>query len=726
MAASEACLRRESELVRMAASEACLRRESELVRMAASEASPPSASEITGARSASGGFREELRRREAAGVARWLAETMPKHLLCLAALVAALLFAGCPPPPPARPVRAPSVSAERAAGEALTKARRALARGEREAGLRLLEEVTWRYPDTAAADAARLNLGVAALDAGRDDEARRWLRALRVQPPADPATAAHWHKALGTLEARSGRAEDAQPHLEALVSSGAAGESERRLLAEILLRREDPQPARALEVLEGAGAPAGSRPTPEAQAAARDRLRAILEQRSAEELDTIGAEAPPNQPVGALVRLEQAERLLEGGDPAAAGEVLAPVSAQGLTAEDAERLATLRERVTTLDDIAPHVVGLALPLSGRFAAVGAQARQAVELAREQVAPGLQLVVRDTGGTPEGAAAAIEALAREDRAVAVLGPVGYQESAEAAAAAERLGLPLLPLSSREDLGEGRAFVLRTFLTREAEGQALARWAVTRRGLTRLAALYPENAYGGELVKAFAEEAARLGAPLAATVGYEPGTTDFARPLAELLGRRVPPKDDLTAKELGFDALFLPDTAQPVRRIVSWLKYARVPLATRPGRPGVQLLGASGWNDPAVIDPAEALTDNAVFTAAFVPDAEDPTVSEFLRSFLDRHGARPTSFQAECYDAAGLLFETVAGPRAGDRVALREALGQVRNRVGVTGVWTVLPDGRVRRSIPVLTVDGEVLRPRLSEEEEAELRRDTPLR
>lgn len=657
--------------------------------------------------------------REIACDSRFKSRLAALPLFCVLVSLGALL-SGCPPPPPPRPVPVPRAETdEAAAAELLREARTTLGRGDRALGLTQLAEVTRRHPETEAADAARLNLGVAALEERRDGDAAGWLRELRRQPPRDAAEAERWHRALAQLEARSGRAADAQPHLEALVTSGAARETDRQLLAEILLRQERPLPDRALEVLVEVPAD-GGQATVEDQAAARERLRAILAERTPEELDAIAREAPADETAGKLVRIEQAERQVAAGQFAVAAETLESVDAGGLGPAAAETLAGLRERIESYEVVAADVVGVLLPLSGRFAAVGEQALRAVELAHALVAPGVTLVVKDTGGTTEGAEAAVAALVAEAHAIAALGPVGYQESDAAATGAEALGLPLVPFSAREDLADERAFVVRSFVTRRAEAQALARWAVVRRGFTRIAALYPDNPYGAELVEAFAAEVERLGAPLVGSVSYGPGETDLSKPLQALLGRRVPPKDDLSLAEVGFEALFVPDTPQPARRVASWLKYARVPIAARPDAAGVQLLGASGWDDAAIFDPAERLTDNAVFTAAFVPDGEEPAVDAFLRAFYDRHGVRPTSFQAECYDATALLLETVAGGLARDRVGLRVSLGEVRNWLGVTGVWTVLPDGRVRRSVPILTVDGEVIRPRLSEEEEAELR------
>lgn len=634
----------------------------------------------------------------------------------LALLLLTLGLAGCPPRDgpdgphgPDGPVPRPD---EAAAAQLLAEARAALGASRQEDGLRLLAETVRRFPDTEAADAARLNLGVAALDAGRPGEAERRLQSLRRRPPADRGAAVAWHRAMARVGAAKKRPGETVPHLDALVAADAAGEAERVELAGLLLERDES--ARAWEVLREAPQVSGD------AVAARRRLREILAEKPDAELEALSRAAPAGEPDGGMLHLLRAKRLLEAGELAGAEAAAKRLDPTALDPPDARSLTELLAELEQRRSVDAQIVGLLLPMTGPFDQVGEQARQAVELARTAVGDDVRLVVLDTKGTPEGAAAAVEALVREHQAIAALGPVGYQEAASAAEAAESYGLPLLPLSSRSDLADGRDWVLRTFASRAAQAQTIARWAVLRYGARRLAILQPESSYGDEVARAFHDEVERLGGEIVTSATYPADEKDLRKALGALLGRRVPPREALRLDDVGFAALLIADTARGVRRVVPYLRFARVPLRTHPARAGILLLGAGAWNHPSIIDPAERLTDNAVFAATFVPSTEDTVVGSFLRSFVARHAVPPTPFQAEVFDTASLLFATRTISGAGDRQRLRAALGAVRNRVGVTGVWTILPDGRVRRTLPVLTIDGELIRPRRSEEEERELR------
>src|SRR5690606_15028136 len=137
------------------------------------------------------------------------------------------------------------------------------------------------------------------------------------------------------------------------------------------------------------------------------------------------------------------------------------------------------------------------PLSGPFASVAEQTlrgvllaagvfgpgagAEAVEADRAAPAGGLRVVVRDSGGTPAGAAEAVRALAAEPDVTAVVGPLLTEEVQAAADASQESGIPLLALTRHESVVRPGANVFRLALTRRMEADALAEHAVVTRGL-----------------------------------------------------------------------------------------------------------------------------------------------------------------------------------------------------------------------------------------------------
>lgn len=385
----------------------------------------------------------------------------------------------------------------------------------------------------------------------------------------------------------------------------------------------------------------------------------------------------------------------------------------------------LADRLTSWDRVVPTRVGVLLPLSGPYQQIGQAALEGIQMVFSQRSnKTIKLVVRDTKGDAVEAARQAESLILERNVVALLGPVGEHETRAAVASAARFGVPHLVLASARDTSEGVESAIRVRLSALEQAEAVARYAVTDLGVRRFAVLFPHNRAGQRLMGAFWDEVVRLGGEVRAAQGYGAKERNFNGPIRGLIGAAKPGKGTHD-----FEALFIPDDALSVRRLVPFLKYWGVRVKTRPGvkgstrRPLVQLLGAAGWNHGSVIDKGDNLTDNAVFVDAFVHDPNDAASDDFARAFFARYRRKPTTFHAEVHDGAAILARSLAGLKGTSHAVRAEALGSLRglkHHRGVTGHFTILPSGVVMRRPRLLTIDLDDIRPRLSEDEERYLR------
>ncbi|MFP6640328.1 MAG: ABC transporter substrate-binding protein, partial [Myxococcota bacterium] len=137
--------------------------------------------------------------------------------------------------------------------------------------------------------------------------------------------------------------------------------------------------------------------------------------------------------------------------------------------------------------------------------------------------GVRLLVRDTAGQPELAAAAVRELAADESVLAVIGPIFSAESEAAATQAERLGIPLLALSNRSAIPDEKQWVFRLRMTPEDEVGALVEFAVDRMKLNTFAILYPLNRYGRGMRARYWDTVQAYGGQVVAVAGYEPGAT-----------------------------------------------------------------------------------------------------------------------------------------------------------------------------------------------------------
>ena len=182
-------------------------------------------------------------------------------------------------------------------------------------------------------------------------------------------------------------------------------------------------------------------------------------------------------------------------------------------------------------------VGLLLPLSGARADVGQAMLNAAQLALFDLASDqFALVVRDTRGTPEGAAAAAEQVLAEEAAL-ILGPL-FSTSADAVKPiAEEAAVPMITFSNNTAIAGPQSFVMG--VTPSTQVNRVVDYAASQ-GLSRFAVLAPENAYGQLVVQALQEAVFRNGVELSRVVFYDPQSTDISaevQVLADFSQRRA---------------------------------------------------------------------------------------------------------------------------------------------------------------------------------------------
>lgn len=418
-------------------------------------------------------------------------------------------------------------------------------------------------------------------------------------------------------------------------------------------------------------------------------------------------------------------------DPAAclaAAAVLGAVA--DLTPEERVQVDAATARASEWNRVDVHAVGVLLPLSGDFARLGKGARAALEVAFEG-ASDVRLIVRDTGGDAASAAAAAEALVLQDHVAVVLGPIGRKETAAALEVLRRYRVPVLPLASVMPTtatlgGTADDVALKTRASPEELTEALAKHARTELGVARLAVLRPDTDGGQEAASAMAAAFERQGGTVVRVVAYDTHTKDFHDVARQLVGAPANLKRPTKATpKADFDALFIPEQALVVRRLAPFLEFWGVAPRTRPGGKGIQFLGGSGWNQVSIVDHAERISENAVFADVVDPAFGDPAGADFAKRYLARTQLKPSSVDAEAFDAASLARDALSGLEGAEhavRKALRARLGLARIRPGATG-FIVVVGGRVMPRVTLLTVAGDTIRRRQSEAQERELRSAT---
>ena len=417
----------------------------------------------------------------------------------------------------------------------------------------------------------------------------------------------------------------------------------------------------------------------------------------------------------------------------------------GPFAQDAK---TLVARIGRLTFVRPNVIGVAVPQSGPYKAWGDAILQGVGIALE--GSGLRLAVRDSRAEPDGAAAAIEALALEEGAIAVVGGVTNAEAERAAAAAEELQVPFVSLSKQEGVTDIGPWVFQNMLTATAQAHALADLAMARRGMKRFAIMYPNAPYGAALANAFWDEVEARGGEVRAAETYAADRTTFTPLVKDMVGKlfldeRTDFKD--AAKEIAkkeadpfrrrkalekardrlapitdFDAVFIADAAKNVKLIAPALAVEDVvtqtcepdevaKIAKTTGRPdlkAVQLLGPNIWGgDPSLFDTSPGAPGRhvrcAIFVDGFYAGSSRPATRAFVEAYQRKYGGQtPTILEASAHDAVRMTRHVLDG-KAQTREALRSGLAGLKAFRGATGDITMGPKRTPEKELFFLTID-----------------------
>jgi ABC-type branched-subunit amino acid transport system substrate-binding protein len=612
-----------------------------------------------------------------------------------------------------------------------------------ERGRALLADFVRAHPRHPLADDAGLRVAELYEQAGARREARAALQRVLELRPGDQTERARFRLALLLrIQNDLPGAYDTARVVEFAALSGSEREQAFRLLAD-LARELGKKRAQLRWLGQLRGAVRGTARVSAVDAEIDREIAALDDAQLARTASALGARVP-----AARLWLRAGERALARGDRSGAEAALAEARRAPLAGADAAALARLVRRLAgdrgaqdllglsavpsgRLDAArARGTLGIALPLTGELAEYGEESLEGALIgagffaAPGEAPPGLELDVRDTRGTPEGAREALEAFATDPDVLAVVGPLAGDETEAAAGIAEENELPVMTLSRREEIAVGRQHVFPVALAPRVEAELIAEYATATLGLRRFALLYPADAYGTALRAAFWDAVVARGGEVVSVVGYAPDAQDFSTPIRRLVGfdllpastlaavnereamhkraKRLAPRaaaelraeaDALLAPDgstlppyVDFEALFIPDSAGNVGLIAPHLAFQAVL--------GVRLLGTSDWHDRRLLSLAGRHVDGAVFPSGFFAGSAQPELTEFQAAYQRAFGKTPSYLAAQAYDATQLLARALLAG-ADERSEVDARMRSPSLHAGASGVIAIDETGRVSK-------------------------------
>lgn len=332
-------------------------------------------------------------------------------------------------------------------------------------------------------------------------------------------------------------------------------------------------------------------------------------------------------------------------------------------------------------------IGCVFPLTGRFADAGSKALDAVllsaEIFNQRFPSPWEIVVADSGETPDGMKEAVAYLADGAKVMAIVAITGTVEAVIAAREAQKRQVPLILITSKEGVTEAGEYVFQHFLTPTQQIEALTKYALDRSNIAIFSILYPQDDYGEEMVRIFRSEVQKTGVKVGKAIPYSKTQTDFTEQINKLTGHKTGasetvyamPQEAKAKLPLNFEALFIPDSALRVKMITSQLAFHDVK--------GVQLFGTSLWHSPDLLKKGVEYLEGAIFIDSFFGNGFLPETNDFVDIYYSAYSREPGNIDALSYDTMGMVLSVLEDRQIKTRAEFIQALLAVRRFRGATG-------------------------------------------
>jgi branched-chain amino acid transport system substrate-binding protein len=385
---------------------------------------------------------------------------------------------------------------------------------------------------------------------------------------------------------------------------------------------------------------------------------------------------------------------------------------QGIADRIMDRLRSKSMQAPTKETAGKNTIGVMVPLSGKWEAVGQKVLKGVAFASKVFSndktPNVEYVIRDYGNEEDAITEIIEELDREHDVISIIGPIGETAGGIACKEAQARGIPSFMFTGGDIAPSEESYCFRNFVSVDIQVETLLQVA-SDMNITRFAILYPFDHFGNIFTNLFINNAPEYGIEIVRQVGYSPQLVDFKEAVNTLIAdlpQQIPdeteeglPEEEDGGKEViiepDFDALLIPDTAINAAMIATYLPYFSIE--------GVSLFGPTLWDSPDFLRVGGKYVDGAIFVSGFFINSELEFVQDFNNTFYYTFGYSPSVWEASAYDTAIILQNLMEG-ELHTRQSLREQIATIKGYPGLTGATSFYHDGSVNKSIYVLTIRG----------------------
>lgn len=324
-------------------------------------------------------------------------------------------------------------------------------------------------------------------------------------------------------------------------------------------------------------------------------------------------------------------------------------------------------------------VGALFSMTGPASFLGApEAKTAQMLADRLNAAGgvngmkVELIIKDTAGSPEKTVSFAKQLIDEDKVLAIIGPSTSGETMQIKNLCEENAVILMSCAAAEVIVNPVAKYV--FKTAQKDSQAIA-WiyrSMKEKGITKIAILTGNDGFGVAGKKQLEDAAKAAGLEIVANEVYDKQATDLTDILTKVKG------------------------APGVQAVVNWSIVPAQSIVAKNMRQlglNMPLYQSHGFGNRKYIELAGAAAEGILFPASRLlvanelPDShpQKAVLTTYIKDYETKFKEDASAFGGYAYDALLIVAEGVKKAKSADRAKVRTAIESLQGIVGVTGTF-----------------------------------------
>jgi len=349
----------------------------------------------------------------------------------------------------------------------------------------------------------------------------------------------------------------------------------------------------------------------------------------------------------------------------------------------------------------PVVIGAIVSATGPNSALGEQERKVLEMMETLIndeggilGRPLDLVIEDDKSDPKEAVTAANRLIDQEKVVAIIAATGSAPTLAVKAITAQKGLPQVAMAAANDITDvaPTEWIWRTpHKDAMAAGRALI-YVSESLGVTKIAVLHDENAFGSSGAAEIEKTAADYGLEIVAKESYKTDDADLTAQLTKIRGEDP-------------EALIVWGTNPGPALAAKNMKQLGM---------DIPYVGSHGIANRTFIELAGEAGEGVVFPAGrlLVPDSiTDPAQKEvtdkFIAAFKAAHNEQPNTFAGYAFEAITLLQTAIEKAGSTEPGAIQAALNSTQGFPGPDGIYNYSEtdhDGLTAADMIIVRVEG----------------------